>query len=113
MSDNKPKRKKKLILPLNKKVPNAPKSDPKPKSALNDDVQAAVEVAEETLRIIEEDVSDRAKASNTGFFEGVEEKTKGILDTITRTNRVSEGQSNALDNMQAAVKKWVHGDRDD
>lgn len=110
MSDDKPKRKKKLILPLDKKVPNAPKGDPKPNDQLSADVRAAVETGEETLRIIEEDVSDRAKESNTGFFEGVEEKTKGILDTITRTNRVSEGQANALNNMQAAVKKWVHGD---
>jgi hypothetical protein len=110
-NDKKPK--KKLILPLAKKVPNAPKGDPKPNDALSSDVREAVKVGEETLRIIEEDVPDRAKENNIGFFEGVEAKTKGILDSIVRTNRVSEAQANALDNMQSAVKKWVHNDRDD
>lgn len=113
MGDEKPKRKKKPVLPSQRPTVSKPKGDPKPNDQLSADVRAAVQVGEETLRIIEEDVPDRAKESNTGFFEGVEEKTTAIVDTLTRTNRVSEGQRNALDNMQAAVKKWVHGDRDD
>lgn len=87
--------------------------DPKPADALSADVAEAAKVGEEILRVIEDDVRDAAKAKNASYFEGVEEKARAITDTITRTNRVSEGQRVALDNMLSGVKKWVHGGGDD
>jgi hypothetical protein len=113
--DNTHKGKKRLLSPRSDVSRDTRKKqpDPKPAAELSPDVKAAVAVGEEILRVIEDDVRDAAKAKNAAFFEGVEEKAKAICDSIGRFNRVSEGQRVALDNMLTAVKKWVHGGRDD
>lgn len=77
------------------------------------EVAEAVAVGEEVLRTIEDEVPSGAKDRNAGFFEGVEEKTKAIVDSISRRNTVTEGQRKALDNMLAAVRKWTRDGRDD
>jgi vacuolar-type H+-ATPase subunit H len=74
---------------------------------LSADAQAAVEAAEETARLIDEDVPDGAKDKNPEFFETVREKSLSIAETIRTRGTVSDKQREALDNMQAGVKKWI------
>lgn len=107
-----PKKPKKRLLSPRTHI-NTLKGDPVPAAKQHPDVAAALKVGEEILMTIEDEVPSGAKDKNTGFFEGVEEKTNGIIDTISRRNTVSEAQRGALDNMLAAVRKWTRDGRDD
>lgn len=68
----------------------------------------AIDTCEEILRVIEEDVGERALDKAGDFFEGVETRTKAIMETVTRTGHATLNQQSALNNMLAAVNKWVH-----
>lgn len=69
-------------------------------------VAAAIRLGEETLQIIE-DLSERTQAKYSDFFESVTEKIEAILDTLHRQNKVTEGQTTALENMNNAVRKYT------
>lgn len=75
--------------------------------AKNPEVQKAREILDELCEVIEEEISDRVKDEHGEFFEDVEEKAKAIVSTIEATDRASEAQITALENMLAGVKKWV------
>jgi hypothetical protein len=49
------------------------------------------------------DVWDRAYE----FFESVQEKAKDIGETVRRTKRATQGQKDALENMESGVNKWL------
>ena len=67
----------------------------------------ALELCDEILRMIEEDVPERAHDKAPDFFEGVEEKVKSISETIEQSGQATDRQIAALENMQAAVSKWI------
>ena len=77
------------------------------------EVRDALAVAAEINETIEDEISDRAKMRGAEFFEGVQERTDDIAETLRETGHVTDKQRGALDNMLAAVKKWVHPRRDD
>lgn len=80
---------------------------PETDDALPPDVAAALKLAQEVLELIEDEVPEWKVLKNQEFFEGVEEKARGIAETVRRTGRVSAGQRAALENMKGAVEKWV------
>lgn len=72
------------------------------------DVNEALELGQKILDMIEDDVSEEAiENADPDFFSNVEEKTKGIMQTIEERQRVSDGQANALQNMHDGVAKWI------
>lgn len=82
-------------------------NSPPAEGPLSQEAKAAIDVADEIHRTIEEDVSDSAKEKNASYFEGVGQKAESIAGTIRRNNRVSAGQRTALDNILNGVKCWV------
>ncbi len=74
------------------------------------ETQEAIDISLEIVRVIEEDVQERAKIKNADYFESCMDKAKAIGETITRTNSVSEGQRKALENTLEGIRKWVHDD---
>ena len=46
------------------------------------------------------------------FFESVREKAKDMGETIRKSCRVTQGQKNALDNMEAGVDRWLENDHE-
>jgi hypothetical protein len=53
------------------------------------------------------DASDKVWERAAEFFEGIEETITSMQETITRNQRVSQKQMDALKNMSAGVDKWV------
>ncbi len=74
------------------------------------EVQEALDVGKEILRVIDEDVEERAKLRAADYFESLEDRSKSICETIASRNAVTDNQRNALDNMLAGARKWVHDD---
>ena len=72
------------------------------------DPDEAIEYGEETIRIIDDDLSDGALAKAATFFESVRDKTRSIIETVEERGEVTRAQSNALENMREGVEKWVH-----
>lgn len=105
------RKKKRLLSPRTGPQPKT-LGDPVPAAKQSADVAAAVKVGEEILALMEDDVPEKARLDNATYFESVEEKTKGIVETVSRSNRVSEGQRNALDNMLAGVRRWTRDGRE-
>lgn len=67
------------------------------------DVAAAIEQCERIIEACEE-LPSRAE----DFGIGVAEKTAEIQATIEESKRVTIGQQEALDNMEAGVNRWLH-----
>lgn len=74
------------------------------------DVQEALDVALEIVRVIDEDVPERSKAKALDYFESVRDFAQDVSETITQKNRVTENQRGALDRSLAGVRKWVRND---
>ncbi len=68
---------------------------------------AAVEQVGRIEELIE-DLDEQARDRGGEFFDGVLEKARSIAETIEAQGRVSEKQAQALDNMEAAVRRWIH-----
>jgi hypothetical protein len=67
---------------------------------------AAVRAAEQIIGAIEDDLPEEKYLQADDFFDSVLERTKGILETVQRTGRVSDRQFEALQNMYDGVSKW-------
>lgn len=74
------------------------------------EVKEAMDVAMEIVRVIEEEIEEYTKVKHEDYFESVMDKARAIYKTIKNSNHASKGQRNALDNMLAGIKKWVHED---
>lgn len=85
----------------------SPSPDPADDVKLVPSALAAVGLADKIQQRID-DLSDRAKLTNPRYFEDVSKKAEGIADVIRRTNRVSDAQVKALENMLEGVEKWHH-----
>jgi len=72
-----------------------------------DATRAALETAGRILEKVE-DLPTEAR----DFGVSVEETTRGIIETICRTERVTYGQREALENMEHGVDAWLHGERE-
>lgn len=46
------------------------------------------------------------------FAIGVEEQTRGILETVNKTKRVTQKQWDALQNMDGGCDRWIERDFD-
>lgn len=66
----------------------------------------------ETIQQTIEGLPERVQGKGADFFESVMDKAKDIGETIERTDRVTVGQTKALENMLSGVRRWVHGDGD-
>lgn len=77
------------------------------------EVREALDLADRIEETYEDEVPDRAKEDGEDFFEGVLGRTRAIAETIDRTQRVTDGQLTALQNMLAGVEKWARGRGDD
>lgn len=65
------------------------------------EVKLAIEQCE---RII--DMTDELPEAGWDFGESVAEKCRDIWKNIEKHNRVTEGQQDALDNMEDGVSRW-------
>jgi len=70
--------------------------------ALAPDVGKTIEQAEKIIELTE-DLPDKAME----FGESVADRCQGIAGTLEVSNRVTKAQQEALDNMEAAVRKWL------
>jgi len=70
-------------------------------------VEAALGLVTEIESMIEDDLSDTVKNRALEFFEGVLAKSKSLGETIELSRVVTTAQMKALENMHAAVSKWV------
>jgi hypothetical protein len=76
------------------------------------DVREALGVVEDIKYTVEK-VDEHVREEREDFFGSVVKKAKAIGATIEKTNRVTAGQREALDNMLEGVRKWVHDDEED
>ena len=72
------------------------------------DYEDALELADEIIEMIEDDLPEDAYSRAPEFFDSVLERTKGIRETIECAEDVTPGQAEALENMHADVKRWLH-----
>lgn len=82
--------------------PGGIKINPKDIAAGKRDVASALDQCEHIIDLV-------GQLPDAGFCFGssVEEKVRDIAETIERTQRVTDGQFDALDNMQAGVERWI------
>ena len=73
------------------------------------DMQEAIEYAQETLDIIDEDVDADALDRGQEFFESVRDRLLAMLETMEKSDfdAPTAKQEQALRNMRSAVEKWV------
>lgn len=92
--------------PLAKHDRNRLSSPPMPKSMKSvvqgDPVATALTQCEEIINM-----TGDVPCVGQDFAESVAEKTKAIADNIEQRDRVTEGQQDALDNMQTGVTAWL------
>ncbi len=86
--------------PGDSKRPQGPASTP-------DEIERAMTLVRDIAEMIDNDVPDLKYAKNTEYFENVTEKSKAIGETISRSQRVTDGQLTALENMLEGVRKWT------
>lgn len=67
----------------------------------------ATKQCERILEMIEDDVPEAAKEIAPAFFESVEKSVEDVMETIERSQRVTEKQADALDNWEEGVGKWI------
>ena len=89
------------------KLVNYEPKEPTPPEQVPADVKEALKVAEWISRTIDDDIPERKKLKNPDYFESTEARAQAIADTIERTNRVTQAQRTALDNILAGLLKWV------
>lgn len=78
-----------------------------PPAVVPQDVKDALKLVEEISSTIEDEVPEWKVLKNQNYFASLEDRAKGIGETIERTNRVTEAQVTALENMLSGLQKWV------
>ena len=73
------------------------------------DVREALDTVHGITDAIER-VEEHTRDKHTNYFDSVDRRARGIAETIERTNRVTDAQRTALDNMLEGVRKWIHED---
>lgn len=71
-------------------------------------IKEATDLAEEILRLIEEDVPEQAKLNRANFFESVQEGVGAVLETIEKLKKVTSNQLRALNNWKSGVEAYIH-----
>lgn len=85
--------------------PEKPRTlDPADRRAWEDAVDQCDGILEDLERMMEMTLSP----DGHDFADSVRGKVEGIRESIDEYESVTEGQQNALDNMGAAVNKWLH-----
>lgn len=74
------------------------------------DVDEAKEMIAEIDRMIEEDLSEKARDKGSDFFEDVQEQMADVEETIVENGYVTDNQERALRNWKTGVGKWIHDD---
>ena len=67
------------------------------------DVEEADELSESIFNLVDNELPEDAE----DFGGSVAEKTRAIMQTIESTGRATDGQLNALTNMEVACRKWI------
>jgi hypothetical protein len=98
--------------PRNPKDERHESFDPEPEPQ-SEDVKDALGVVADIRYLIEEKFDADVIKRGGDFFTEVLGKAKSIGKTIRSSNRVTENQRAALDNILSGVKKWDHEDDDD
>lgn len=81
--------------------------EPPPPEKVPQDVKDALAIVEKISKTIEDDVPEWKVLKNQNYFASLEDRAKGIGETIERTNRVTEAQVTALENMLEGLEKWT------
>lgn len=71
------------------------------------DWQSASELCDEILRMIEEDISEKARDRGADFFDSVEEKVKKMQEWIDENEHVTPKMVSSLESMKSGVAKWI------
>lgn len=74
------------------------------------DWEKAVDQGMHICEMIDEEMPDKAWNEATEFLEDVREQCSGVVETIERSQRVSEKQQKALNNWERAVTNWMESD---
>lgn len=64
-----------------------------------------------TIKRIQEliaSLDDATRMKAPQFFDSISKKADSIGETIDRLDRVTDGQTGALANMEAGISKWIH-----
>jgi len=69
--------------------------------------EEASKLCDEILRMIEEDVSEKARDKAADFFESIVEKVKDIQGWIDENEHVTPKMLASLEGMQSGVAKWI------
>lgn len=72
---------------------------------MSEDWRQAIEVADQIVEAIEE-LDDATRERGGDFFASVEERTRGIRDSITLRKTCTAKQLAALENMLDGVRRW-------
>lgn len=80
---------------------------PQGPTATPDEVTRALKLVSDIAEMIENDVPESKYLKNEEYFENVGDKSKAIGETISKSQRVTEGQLTALENMLEGVRKWT------
>jgi hypothetical protein len=67
------------------------------------DVEEADELSESIFNLVDNELPEDAD----DFGGSVAEKTRAIMQKIESTGRATDGQLNALTNMEVACRKWI------
>lgn len=67
----------------------------------------ALDQCETILNLIDEDVPEWAWDKSPDFFEKIQERVRSMSDWIEDHEHVTEKMADALDNMEAGVRKWI------
>lgn len=69
--------------------------------------EQASELCDEILRMIEEDIDEKARDRGIDFFDQVEEKVKNMQEWIDEKQHVTAKMISALESMKAGVANWI------
>ena len=71
-------------------------------------IMEAIQQCDTIVEMIDEEVSEKAKAKAGEFFEDVKAQVTDMQETLVNASHVTVNQQRALDNWEAAVAKWIH-----
>ncbi len=72
------------------------------------EAEAALELGQSILDILEDDIGEDAYQQAADYFESVKDKTESIMESIEEWDNATDGQVRALENMKAGLERWVH-----
>jgi hypothetical protein len=71
------------------------------------DLDEAIEHAEETIRLIDEDVPEWAANKAPEFFEDIRSKLLSVLESLRGQTNPTPRQCDALEGWRSGVEKWI------